>query len=200
MCFGRYLFAEEINFLNALDLLMLWHCFPKEITHTRAQTHCWFWEFVNFNDDVLVHARPDFWVHHPWETGEANVPVWLLVQDLIYQLPILEVYLSTSQNLHVATFGSKHTANWGKPGKSRMKSCRTTELDSLFNSSNCISQVQPPLPTNGNSFVACSMPKVLHAPAVMCIELSYNEFTRSTAERRLLIKLSLMFTETPSLV
>ena len=24
---------------------------------------------------------------------------------------------------------------------------------------------QPPLPTNGNSFVACSMPKVLHAPA-----------------------------------
>ena len=36
-------------------------------------------------------------------------------------------------------------------------------------------------------------------PAVMCIELSHNEFTRSTAERRSLIKLSLMFTETPSL-
>ena len=73
-------------------------------------------------------------------------------------------------------------------GQIRVKSCRTTELDSLLNSSNWVSQVQggdqPPLPTNGNSFVACSMPKVLHAPAGMCIELSYNEFRRSTAELR----------------
>ena len=47
-------------------------------------------------------------------------------------------------------------------------------MDRLFNSSNWILQVQggdqPPLPTNGNSFVACSMPKVLHAPAE-CVKL-----------------------------
>ena len=47
--------------------------------HTYIDTHCSFWEFVNFNDDVLVHAWPDSWVHHRWETGETNVPVWLLV-------------------------------------------------------------------------------------------------------------------------
>ena len=48
---------------------------------------------------------------------------------------------------------------------------QNNEKDSLFNSSNWILQVQggdqPPLPTNGNSFVACSMPKVLHAPALL---------------------------------
>ena len=91
-----------------------------------------------------------------------------------------------------------------QPGKPRMKLCKPRNWTACSTVQTEILQVQggdqSPLPTNGNSFVACSMSKVLPAPAVMCTESSCNEFTRSTAWRRLLINLSLMFTGTPSLI
>ena len=93
-------------------------------------------------------------------------------------------------------WGDRANLDWNYGEPRSWTACSTVQTEIL--------QVQggdqPPLPTNGNSFVARSMPKVLHAPAAMCIELSCNEFTHSTAWRRLLIKLSLMFTGTPSLI
>ena len=93
-------------------------------------------------------------------------------------------------------WGDRANLDWNYGEPRSWTACSTVQTEIL--------QVQggdqPPLPTNGNSFVARSMPKVLHAPAAMCTELSCNEFTHSTAWRRLLIKLSLMFTGTPSLI
>ena len=59
---------------------------------------------------------------------------------------------------------------------------------------------QKRVPTDGNSFVAYSMPRVLPAPAAMCTKLSCNEITGSTAWCKLLINLSLVFTGTSSLI